>query len=123
MILVYGGAYQGKLDYVINTYSVGEEDICRCREEGLPDFSKRVITDLENFALNCVKSGLEPEKEILKHDLSDCILVACDISCGIVPTDQAERAWREANGRMITTLASKADSVIRIFCGLPHVLK
>ena len=46
-----------------------------------------------------------------------------DISCGIVPLDDKERAWREASGRLLSFLAKRADTVTRIFCGLPLEVK
>ena len=42
---------------------------------------------------------------------------------GVVPTDPAQRAAREASGRLTCLLAQKADTVIRVFCGIPTVLK
>ena len=36
---------------------------------------------------------------------------------------EAERAAREAAGRLNCLLAKRADRVIRVFCGLPTVLK
>ena len=46
-----------------------------------------------------------------------------DISCGIVPLEPFERQWREASGRLLSALARQADTVTRIFCGLPLELK
>ena len=51
------------------------------------------------------------------------ILICDDISCGVVPMDKEVRAWREATGRAINALAAQADRVVRVFCGLPMVLK
>ena len=56
-------------------------------------------------------------------DLSEKILICEDISCGVVPMDAEAREWREAVGRMNAALAAQADTVTRIFCGLPLELK
>ena len=37
--------------------------------------------------------------------------------------DKTERAWREGVGRTMVKVAEQADKVIRVFCGLPVVLK
>ena len=37
--------------------------------------------------------------------------------------DPELRAWREACGRMNSYLASQADEVWRLFCGIPQRLK
>ena len=41
----------------------------------------------------------------------------------VVPLDAQERAWREAVGRMSCELASQAETVVRMVCGIPVVLK
>ena len=61
--------------------------------------------------------------ELRALDLSDKILLCEDISCGVVPIDPEQRAWREAVGRMNAMLAARAERVTRIFCGLPMELK
>lgn len=123
MILVIGGAYQGKLDVVKRDYGLSDEDVFFCEEGKGIVTDKKVIYGLEKYSLECVRKGLNPEEEISKEDLEDKILIADDISCGIVPMDKTERAWREANGRMVTTLGLKAESVIRVFCGIPCRIK
>ena len=40
-----------------------------------------------------------------------------------MPIDAGERAVREAAGRLSCLLAQRAARVIRVFCGLPMVLK
>jgi adenosyl cobinamide kinase/adenosyl cobinamide phosphate guanylyltransferase len=37
--------------------------------------------------------------------------------------DPEMRAWREATGRMMNELCRHADRVVRLFCGIPQVLK
>ena len=49
MILIIGGAYQGKLDFAKETYGVAEEQVHTCTD-GEIDFSKRCIYHLETFA-------------------------------------------------------------------------
>ena len=40
-----------------------------------------------------------------------------------MPVDPRERAAREAAGRLACLLARRADAVVRVYCGLPQVLK
>jgi adenosylcobinamide kinase/adenosylcobinamide-phosphate guanylyltransferase len=42
---------------------------------------------------------------------------------GVVPVDARQRADREAAGRLACLLAARADTVIRVCCGLPQLLK
>ena len=70
-----------------------------------------------------LRAGGEPADELRTLDFSDKILLCEDISCGVVPIDPEQRAWREAVGRMNAMLAARAERVTRIFCGLPMELK
>ena len=122
MELIFGGAYQGKTQYAAQKYGLTDADIFTC--EGLAlDPAARCIRHLERFALACVQAGKEPADELRTLDLSDKILLCEDISCGVVPMDAEAREWREAVGRMNAALAAQADTVTRIFCGLPLELK
>ena len=124
MILILGGAYQGKLGYAKEKYGLGEEEICICEGE-MPDFSARCLDRVERCALACVRRSLDPTEEFRKHreQWKDSILIAEDIFCGVVPMDPALRLWRQETGRLCQYLASEAESVVRIFCGLEQRLK
>lgn len=130
MKLIFGGAYQGKLEYVLKEYKASEDDIFYCSDE-VPemDLSKRIIYGLENFSWACEADGSIPKEMLLeildskKNDLDETIFISKDISCGLVPMDKTERSWRENHGRMMITLASRCTSVERIFCGIPMKIK
>lgn len=126
MIFIIGGSYQGKLDFVRNQFGISKEECFTCTEETREvDFSKRVIEHIERFALGCVRRGEEPKDYWAAHldALSDSVLIADDVSCGVVPIDATLRAWREAAGRANNALANQADEVWRVFCGLGQRLK
>lgn len=125
MVLIFGGAYQGKLDFAMKKFNIKDTDIFTCTEDSFPDFSKKIIDRAELFFLKCVKDGIEP-KDILCENinmLQDKIVIARDISQGIVPIDSVQRAWREASGRAMMYLAGEAEEVYRVFCGLSEKLK
>ena len=125
MHLIIGGAYQGKIDWAKAQFSIAEEDIFCCEEDRAAVLSARCITHLERFALYCLRQGLEPAS-VLENNQNlweNSILICNDISCGVVPLDAETRAWREACGRMLGMLSRKAETVTRIFCGLPQRLK
>ena len=123
MIFVFGGAYQGRGDFV---RKLGFSEI-RTADEGADslDFSTGALRGLDRWALGCVRRGEEPAKVLAARaaEWSDCALIGTDFSCGVVPVDAELRAWREANGRMNNYLAGRAARVVRIFCGLPQELK
>lgn len=123
MILVFGGAYQGKLDYVKEHFDI--ETICDCSDGREPDFDMDVICGLEGFVLDRVKKGREAADFFreTKELWQDKILIAADVSQGIVPIDQELRAMREMNGRLLLYLTKEAEQVIRVFCGIGKNVK
>ena len=124
MHLVIGGAYQGKLAYALEHFALSPEQVFDCSDGGI-DYTAPCIVHGERFALACLREGREAAEELLANrDLwRDAVIVCDDISCGVVPMDAELRAWREAAGRMINYLAGEADTVTRLFCSIPQVIK
>ncbi len=121
MILVYGGAWQGKLDWVKKEYGIRDDEVFRCSDKEMPDLSAKVIYGIEEF-LKREQDSEEFFRENLEC-LRDKIIVCRDISQGLVPVEPEERQWRERTGRTMIFLAGKADKVFRIFCGLSQEIK
>lgn len=119
MDLIIGGAYQGKLAYAETAFHIEENEICICTAETEPDFTKRCLVHYEEYVRHCMREGRSCAPELRE----DAVIVADDIFCGVVSIDTEVRAWREATGRALTALALQADSVTRVFCGLPLKLK
>lgn len=132
MHLIFGGAYQGKLEYAGERYQLEDENIfvCSSGEEGSVlkpeiDFSKKAIYRLEEFVLSCVRCGLEARDylEMKRDQWRDTVFICTDISSGVVPCDKEQRAWREMVGRTLMYLGKEAEEVTRVFCGLPQKVK
>ena len=51
------------------------------------------------------------------------VVIATEVGSGVVPVDAQQREAREAAGRLSCLLAERADTVIRVFCGIPIALK
>lgn len=120
MKLILGGAYQGKATWAAGAFGLAQTEFGDFPAEG-----KRGQCHLERFSKACVDSGKDPVTEManLKPMWRDCVVISREIGCGVVPVDAKERLWREAHGRLLRYLAMEAESVVRIFCGLPEVLK
>ena len=106
MIFVTGPLYAGKKEYIKNAMQLSDAA-----------FAERAVWDVQKLA-----PGAELEKladELSKKD----IVIATEIGGGLVPLDASERAAREAAGRLACLLAERADTVVRVCCGLPQVLK
>ena len=124
MILILGGAYQGKLDFAKRTYNLSQEDIFTCIDTN-PDVSKKCIYGLEEFTFACIQSGIDPLQQFqsLYPQPNDTVFICQDIFCGVVPMERQLRLWRDATGKLCQYLAGKADAVYRIYCGLEQRLK
>ena len=125
MDLVVGGAYQGKLHWAMKEYNIAQEEVFDCAGGISADEPQRCLFHMEEFCWWCIRCGLDPIEEIQKKEpmWRDAVIVCRDIGQGVVPMDHAQRIWREANGRMVSWLAARANRVTRVLCGLPQVLK
>ena len=111
MVLIIGGAWQGKLTWAKKEYHLTASDICDLAEGFVP--GKRCYTHWEALTARGERAELP----------ADAIVIAREIGSGVVPADAAERAWRERHGQSLQALAQQAERVVRIFCGLPEELK
>ena len=114
MVLIIGGAYQGKLTWAVEQFGLTPDTLCDLAQGFQP--GKRCYYHLEAFtrAEESAAPELFPE---------DAVIISREVGSGVVPMDAETREWREAVGRMNAALAAQADTVTRIFCGLPLELK
>ena len=113
MILVIGGLGAGKREYVKREYGYADDDIAAGTLDGRP-----VAADVQELA------GRGGDEEALFSALLRKDVVICnEVGCGVVPLDAADRAWRDAVGRLCARLAARANRVVRVCCGLPIVIK
>lgn len=125
MVLVIGGAYQGKLAFAKQNYLLSDADVFSCTEESGIVFGARCIDRIEAFTLWCLQNGKDATQIFKDHraEWENSVLICQDIFCGVVPLGAEMRAWREMTGRLCAYLSSEAESVLRIFCGLEQKLK
>ena len=125
MVLIFGGAYQGKKDFVLAQFGLNKDDICVCSPENAPDLTKKCLANGENLVLYCLNQRVDEMNYFRCNSalFEDKIFIFRDIFCGVVPMSKEERAWREATGRVMQYLAGRADRVSRVFCGLEQRLK
>ena len=62
--------------------------------------------------------GIKPDALAEKR-----VVIAAEIGGGVVPIERDARLKREQAGRLSCLLAARADTVIRVCCGLPELLK
>ena len=76
------------------------------------------ITDVQELA-----AAAEDLEKLADHLAAYDLVLATEVGGGVVPMDAAERAARESAGRLACLLAQRAETVIRVCCGLPQALK
>ena len=126
MVLIFGGAYQGKLAYAMDRFNLTESDVYQCRSDDvdMPENGK-LIYEIDKWILALVEKDIDTGKTMQQFVAAngDKIVICNDISCGVVPIVPVLRKWREAVGRSLTMLSSVSDEVIRLFCAIPARVK
>lgn len=124
MDLIIGGMYQGKLDYALNKYKLNNNDVCNCEKEKI-DLSKKIIYKFNIYIYNLLKEGIDPVSMVLDNldKYKDKIIISDEIASGVVPMDKMDRLYRDKVGIILNKLASRSNSVVRIFCGIEDKLK
>lgn len=137
MKLIIGGVAQGKLEVAKRCVK------CTSNELDTQNISKAVVIVDENYnsieelymatiinhfhliVKRLLQEKQEPEwilEEIIAKNPNVCI-VSTEIGYGIVPMDSFEREYRERTGRNCCKIATKADEVYRVLCGIEARIK
>ena len=128
--LVIGGYAQGKLQAVLTNcpddYVVFDGVLPDAKT--LTQIEKDCCIILNHFHLwvrDELKQMRNPEEKVLSLLQQDrkWIVICDEIGNGIVPMDAFEREYRERTGRLMTELASRADEVGRVLCGIEQRIK
>ena len=107
MIFVTGPLFSGKREYIKSVMHWNEDEL-----------KKNAVWDVQSLAAET------DDLDGLANDLAKKqVVIATEVDGGVVPADPKERMKREAAGRLSCLLAERADTVIRVFCGLPRALK
>ncbi|MCR4723597.1 MAG: bifunctional adenosylcobinamide kinase/adenosylcobinamide-phosphate guanylyltransferase [Eubacteriales bacterium] len=125
MIIVFGGAYQGKTDFAKAEFGLADSDIFECTEDGSLDLEKKAVSHLERFILKRIRDGKEVFGyfEEIADKLKDKIIICDDICCGVVPIEKEQRLWRDNVGKQMQIFCRGADEVYRVYCSLGERLK
>ncbi len=124
MILITGGASQGKLKFVMEHFKPNE----------IIDGSDCIFSILENA--ECVINYDKLIKRLMLKNIDtaaftkkfctknqNAVIIMNEVGSGIIPIEKTEREWRENVGKCGCIIAERADTVIRMTCGIPTVIK
>ncbi|WP_143319334.1 bifunctional adenosylcobinamide kinase/adenosylcobinamide-phosphate guanylyltransferase [Clostridium sp. HBUAS56010] len=129
MILIVGGAWQGKLEFArelckdkgIETITVAEG-----RTDSYSDAAKCVVIHgFHEYIHRLLREGRSVEEwlDSLEQDNPDVVIISNELGCGIVPVLAEDRQWREVTGRSVTKIAKKSREVYRVVCGIADRIK
>ncbi len=126
MILITGGAFQGKKAYAMKQFDLREEDFVdgkSCTEAEL--FRAKAVTDFQEYVRRILKDGGEPRTlaKRLEEKNPGLLVLTNELGSGVIPAEPFDRAWREAAGRTACDLAGLASEVHRVICGIGTVIK
>lgn len=110
MILVVGGAYQGKNEFAK----------VLAEQSAQSNLERKIFPQFHAWVKTCMEADRNIEEELrarLAQD-PDQIIVCNELGCGVVPMDAFDRAWRERTGRLTCELAKQAEAVYRVTCGI-----
>ncbi|MDD6197101.1 MAG: bifunctional adenosylcobinamide kinase/adenosylcobinamide-phosphate guanylyltransferase [[Clostridium] aminophilum] len=90
-------------------------------EEGVFKESASAGMSEENYWKRLCEETEETVQRILDNPAIR-VITADEIGCGVVPLSRREREYRDTYGRICQKIAERADTVIRVVCGIPTVI-
>ena len=114
MELYVGGAWQGKLEYVLKKYKKERTSGCRQDIECVKESEPAVVQggrELGGFV--SWLCGVNP----------DVIIICDEVGSGIIPADKNERDYRESVGRLLCEAAGLSEHMERITGGIGMKIK
>lgn len=127
MELYIGGHAQGKLHYVIQNRQILTEQVWdgAAGESWDAEAGFLAVNHVHGLIERLVRQDRDPEAVLgqILQDKPDIILISDLTGSGIVPVDAIERKIRERQGRILCSLANRAERVERILCGLGQRIK
>lgn len=145
MILIVGGACQGKADYAwklavqraesdrgpgqMQKTAPDRETFLTQAADGLRDRWEQVkgkawVLNLHGFVRKFLENGVEPDDFVrLILEQRPELITLDEVGSGIVPLAREDRDYREAVGHVGQLLASEAQQVYRVIYGIPVRIK
>ena len=123
MVFVTGPLFSGKRKAAAELLGIPAEEIRVCGN-GEQDIRKKQSSGIAEVQILAAGCRDEKELEQLADKLSEYdVVISSETGCGVVPADPAVREAREKAGRLNCLLAARASKVVRVFCGIPQVIK
>ncbi|MBM6829807.1 bifunctional adenosylcobinamide kinase/adenosylcobinamide-phosphate guanylyltransferase [Anaerotignum lactatifermentans] len=109
MILITGGLFSGKKTFARELLREGQT----LEEAAVWEVQELVRQEMAEEDVVFLAEELAKKQMVLFTETGG----------GVVPMDPKERQCRELAGRLGCLLAQRAETVVRLYCGIPLVLK
>lgn len=126
MIIITGGAYQGKQAVAKTVCKKENPVIAEGEKAGEKELEQAdIITHFHLYIRHLLEKGIEPETQVqeLLQKNPKVILEITQLGCGVVPMDAFDRNYREQVGRISCKIAESAEAVYLVNCGISKRLK
>lgn len=124
MHIIFGGAFNGKRAFVEKQLAGQNVQWINAEEEIpaiLPNIEVLAVTGFENIQEDQLNKWFSQLKQW--DDEKEIYVVATEIGRGIVPMEASMRKLRDDVGRFYQQLFAVAESVTRIWYGIPQTIK
>ena len=126
MVMVTGGAFQGKRTLLKKLYKLSDNEIIsgeNCVIENV--FTAVAVANYHELVRRLIAEKIDVCEftERFCKENPDAIVTVNEVGCGIIPLEKADRFYREEVGRAGSIIASHSETVFRVFCGIPQIIK
>lgn len=124
MILITGGASQGKLKFVTEHFRPKEIINGADCDLSIPKNAECAI-NYHELIRRLMHENADTAAFTRKFcaENQNAVIIMNEVGSGIIPIEKSEREWRENVGKCGCIIAESASAVIRMTCGIPTVIK
>ncbi len=126
MIMITGGAYQGKIEFAEKLLSADRSSFVNGSECEFDEiFGAICVNEYHLLVRRLIAENHDPlgfTEEFCRRS-PDTAVIINEIGAGIIPLEKSDRQWRENAGRCGRIIAEHSDKVYRICCGIPMLIK
>lgn len=126
MIMITGGAFQGKRDCLKRLYKLTDNEILSGADCPLDSvFTAAAIADFQELVRRLLAENINVSEftERFCAENPGAAVIINEIGSGIIPIEKSDRIYREETGRAGCIIATHSETVIRVFCGIPEAIK
>lgn len=126
MIMITGGAFQGKTEYAKQRFGFSDDEILcggSCEIDAV--FAAKCVTEYHLLIKRLLEKNIDVQEFTRRicRENPHAVIIINEIGAGIIPLEKSERIWREETGRAGCIIAEKSAEVVRVICGIPAKIK